>query len=334
MHIRRFKSWYVTGQQDTPARALGRKGFAGTVGVMFAQQRSLGSHITVLFGAEQGKYPDGNSVLVRGSHSSVLIDPSLSVHSAAPAIEVDQVLLTHAHEDHVAGLSAVRAAAISVHERDLAAVHSVAGLMTLYGIPPDGVAGMTKLVTDRFHFVGWPAATGFGDGALFDLGGVSVRAVHAPGHTGGHCLFVIESETDPTRVVVMGDIDLSGFGPYYGDAQSNLEEFETTLQMLPSLVAEHYVTFHHKGVVDGHASFMRALAAFASMIGRREDALLGLLASPRTFEELVAIGIVYRPGTRPPLFGDGVERLSIQRHLHRLATDGAVDTDDHRYWRS
>jgi len=289
---------------------------------MVAPQRSLGGHTTVLFGAEDGKYPDGNSVLVRGTGGSLLIDPSLSVHAASPAIEVDQVLLTHAHEDHFAGLSAVRAGRISVHERDLAALQSIDGLMALYGVAPAGIAEMTALVTNRFHYLGWPQATGFAAGHVWDLGGVSVRAVHAPGHTGGHCVFVVEPDDGSHRVVVLGDIDLSGFGPYYGDAQSSLDEFEATLAMLPLLCADHYVTFHHKGVVDGHDEFSAAVVAFGSMIDRREQALLALLATPRTFAELHDIGIVYRPGTRPPLFGDGVEQHTIERHLDRLLANG------------
>lgn len=298
---------------------------------MDAVTRTLGSHTTVLFGAETGKYPDGNSVIVRGSHSTLLIDPSLSVHSSSPAIEVDHVLLTHAHEDHMAGLSAVRSGSISVHDADLAALQSVDGLMQLYGIPPEGVSGMTALVVDRFHYRGWPEATGFGDGAVWELGGVSVLAVHAPGHTAGHCVFVIEPDDGSHRVVVLGDIDLSSFGPYYGDAASSLEDFQATLAMLPSIAADHYVTFHHKGVLDGHERFVEAVDGFASMIDRREHALVGLLASPRTLGELCEIGIVYRPGTRPPLFGDGVELHSITRHLDRLIATGHVVSDDARY---
>ncbi len=298
---------------------------------MVAVQRSLGSYTTVLFGADQGKYPDGNSVLVRGTNGSVLIDPSLTVRAAAAPIEVDRVLLTHAHEDHLAGLSAVRADEIGVHERDLAALHSIDGLMALYGIPAARVPAMTQLVTERFHYVGWPDAVGFADDAVWDLGGVSVRAVPAPGHTGGHCLFSIEPDDGSHRVVVLGDIDLSGFGPYYGDAQSSLDEFDATLQMLPSLVADHYVTFHHKGVVDGHAAFVDAATTFASMIATREHALLGLVGEPRTLAELCDIGIVYRPGTRPPLFGDGVEQHSIERHLDRLLAAGRVVSDGTRY---
>jgi glyoxylase-like metal-dependent hydrolase (beta-lactamase superfamily II) len=298
---------------------------------MFSATRTLGSHTTVLFGADAGKYPDGNSVLVQGSHSSLLIDPSQSVHRASPAIEVDQVLLTHTHEDHLAGLSAVRAGAISVHEADLAALHSLDGLLELFGTPSSGVAAMRQMLTERFHYVGWPHATGFADGAEWDLGGVVVRAVHTPGHTAGHCVFVIEPDDGSHRVVVLGDIDLTGFGPYYGDAQSSLTAFEATLAMLPSIEADHYVTYHHKGVVDGHDAFVAALAPFTAMIGRREHALLGLLAAPQTFDELLAVGIVYRPGTRPPLLGDVIEANSIRMHLDRLVAVGDVVSDGTRY---
>ena len=45
---------------------------------MVALQRELGRHVTVLFGHEQGKYPDGNTVVVRGEHDSVVIDPALT----------------------------------------------------------------------------------------------------------------------------------------------------------------------------------------------------------------------------------------------------------------
>ena len=61
--------------------------------------------------------------------------------------------------------------------------------------------------------------------------------------------------------------------------------------------------------------------------------LLDLLSRPRTFDELVADGIVYRAGTRPPLFGDSVERRSIEQHLERAVADGAVATDGQQYWR-
>jgi glyoxylase-like metal-dependent hydrolase (beta-lactamase superfamily II) len=50
--------------------------------------------------------------------------------------------------------------------------------------------------------------------------------MHLPGHTAGHCALLVE----PQGVAFIGDIDLSGFGPYYGDATSSLAAFRRTLQ--------------------------------------------------------------------------------------------------------
>ena len=289
------------------------------------QRRSLGPHATVLFGVEQGKYPDGNSVLVEGRDGSLLIDPSLSVRG--DDLEVDRVVLTHTHEDHAAGVSGVRFGELSVHDLDLAALRDVDDLMRLYGVPDDQWAGMSQMVRERFHFEGWPDATGLADGDVIDLGGVTVRLVHAPGHTSGHSVYLIE----PDGVLVCGDIDLTGFGPYYGDASSSLEQFESTLTKVRGIETNHYVTFHHKGVLDGHDAFAAAVDSYAASIVRRTNDLLALLDEPRTMDELCERGIVYRPGTRPPIFGDSVEHYTIGRHLARLVSDGVVSVDDGKY---
>ena len=66
--------------------------------------RTFGA-VTVLIGTKNGKYPDGNSVLVRGRDAQLLIDPSLSVAARAAELgAVDLVVQSHVHEDHVAGL--------------------------------------------------------------------------------------------------------------------------------------------------------------------------------------------------------------------------------------
>ncbi|NIP74260.1 MAG: MBL fold metallo-hydrolase, partial [Gammaproteobacteria bacterium] len=72
-----------------------------------------------------------------------------------------------------------------------------------------------------------------------------VRAVHMPGHTRGHSVLLVE----PGAIAFIGDIDLSGFGPYYADACSNLAEFRSTLERIEHLEARAWITFHHKGVV-------------------------------------------------------------------------------------
>ncbi|MFM7045398.1 MAG: hypothetical protein ACKOYG_07610, partial [Ilumatobacteraceae bacterium] len=47
---------------------------------------------------------------------------------------------------------------------------------------------------------------------------------------------------------------------------------------------------------------------------------------PRTFEQLVEVGILYRPGTRPAVFGESAERYTIRRHLDRLVRECRVSS--------
>ena len=68
------------------------------------EEQEIGA-VTVLYGERRGKYPHGNTLLVRGRSESLLIDPSLGLVARAPAEPpaVDRVLHSHCHEDHFAG---------------------------------------------------------------------------------------------------------------------------------------------------------------------------------------------------------------------------------------
>ena len=281
----------------------------------------------MITGAAGGKYPDGNSTLVRGTDGAILIDPSLTVHARGGVPGVDRVLVSHAHEDHIAGLGATGARHVHAHVDDVTGIRSLDGLLEVYGLPPaDAERFGEKLVAD-FNVGDVPHASAFADGDVFDVGGATVRVMHLPGHTRGHSAFVVE----PDGVAFVGDVDLSSFGPYYGDHWSDLDDFVASIARVRDLDAAHYVTFHHKGIVSGRAEFVRQLDAFASVIGQRDDRLLAMLARPRSFADLVDEGIIYRPGTRPDNFGDSVERRSIEMHLTRLVGDGAVVVEDDLY---
>lgn len=294
--------------------------------------RRLGGHTTVLGGARGGRYPDGNALLVSGPEGTVIIDPSLSVVARAGTLpRVDLVLNSHCHEDHVAGNHCFRDAPWLLHEADRPGLVSLDGLMAIYGFEGTLRAVLEEIVVRDFHYEPRPDAGGFADGAVFDLGGdVRVRALHTPGHTRGHCCFLVE----PDGVVFLGDIDLSSFGPYYGDAWSSLEDFTRTLARVRELEARWYVTFHHVGVIEGRAAFRERLDRFAEVIVTREARLLAWLAEPRSLEEVVAHRFVYRPGDVVP-WADAVERRSMEQHLARLLRAGAVrEAEPGRYVRT
>ena len=276
--------------------------------------------ILALMGDMNGKYPSGNSVLVTGTEESILIDPSLTVHErgGAPG-RVDRMLVSHAHEDHMAGCSRFPDTPLHAHHDDLLGLHSVEGVLQVYGFAEPWRSEWKKTLVEEFHYVAREDATGFGDGHRFDLGGTSVEVVHLPGHTRGHSGFLIE----PDGVLFVADIDLTGFGPYYGDHWSDLEDFERSIARVGEIDAKHYVTFHHKGVVSNRGEFLEQLGAFQDVIDRRDARLLEFLREPKTMDDIVADHFIYRPGSAP-VFAEHVERRSMTMHLARQLRLGTV----------
>jgi glyoxylase-like metal-dependent hydrolase (beta-lactamase superfamily II) len=276
---------------------------------------------TVLFGDRNGKYPEGNSLLVAGLDETVLVDPSVAVAEGRVDVpRVDRVLNSHCHEDHVAGNGRFAGVPWHFHEADAAGIRSLDGLMAIYGF--DGQIDTTwrRVVLEQFHFTPRPDPTPFRDGDVFDLGGgVRIRVLHAPGHTRGHSFFLVE----PDGVLYLGDVDLSSFGPYYGDAWSSLVDFEKTLAFARTLEARWYATFHHIGVVEGRAAFVEKLDRYAAVIADRERRLLEYLAEPHSLDEIAAHRFVYRPKD-PVSFAEPVERRSMGQHVERLVAAGAL----------
>jgi glyoxylase-like metal-dependent hydrolase (beta-lactamase superfamily II) len=286
-----------------------------------ATDRPLGPHTIALIGDDLGRYPAGNSVLVHGHDSTAIIDPSTSIvrRGGAPAT-VDRVVLTHAHEDHLAGVHLFDDAAVSLHQLDLVGMQSLDGLMSIYGMEPEVDAAFREVLVDTFTYVPRPDATGLSDGDQIDLGGVTMTIVHLPGHTRGHSGILIE----PDGVFVTGDIDLSAFGPYYGDAASDLDQFEASLVHARQVEARHYVTFHHKGVIDGRDAYVHAIDAFAAVITDRERRMVEFArGAPRTLDEFADHRFVYRPHVTLP-FVRSVERRSAAMSLRRLAAAGSM----------
>ena len=127
--------------------------------------------------------------------------------------------------------------------------------MDVFGLEGATRAAFSRQVIEEFHYTPRPDANGFTDGHVWGLGGVHVEAVHLPGHTRGHSGFRIDG-----GVFFLSDIDLTGFGPYYGDVWSDLEDFERSLDVVRGEEADFYVTFHHRGVIEGRERFLQLLS--------------------------------------------------------------------------
>jgi glyoxylase-like metal-dependent hydrolase (beta-lactamase superfamily II) len=269
-----------------------------------------------------GKFPDGNQLMVTGSDSTVALDTHLiSLSLDAELDRADLVILGHVHEDHMVGVGRFCDRPLHVHEADAAAARSWDGLAAHYGYDEGSLETLRRQVIENFHWQPRPDAIAYRDGARWDLGGVSIHAIHMPGHTAGHCVLMIE----PAGIAFIGDIDLSSFGPYYGDASSSLADFRSTIRRLAELPAQAWITSHHKGVVNSRESFLQQLDSFAGRIDLRESRILDLLEPrPMSLDEIAAAGVMYRPGTIREGWMRCAERRCVSQHLAELLASGRV----------
>ncbi|AEF40753.1 MBL fold metallo-hydrolase [Hoyosella subflava] len=291
---------------------------------MFSEQ-SYG-RVSVLMAANGGVVPYGNTVVVRGSERTVVIDPSLALHK--DPVGADLVLISHGHEDHLAGLRHFDAPTFA-HHLDVPSVASLDTMLGQYGL---GSAERAQVEHVMLNEYGIPptrdGVTGMDDGQVFDLGDCTATVIHLPGHTPGHCGVLVE----PDGFLYVADIDLTSFGPMYGDLGSSVDDFLNSIDRVAAIEARWYGTFHHKGVIEGSGEFRERLGMYRDKLLSREDRLLDYLVEPRTLDAIVAHRLVYRPHVSAP-YVDAVERRTAELHLERLVSLGAVVTSENGSFR-
>jgi hydroxyacylglutathione hydrolase len=273
--------------------------------------------ITFIPGCKGGRYPYCHSLVIEQGAETWLVDPAADkafFRELARTRRVTGVFLSHFHEDHQKYNYLFPEAHFYGPVLEAEAFASIAAIFRFMGITePHFRDYWQRTLTQDFHFRPPANFIPYLPGQLFQLGEVILEIIPAPGHTPGHSCFHFPRQ----QILFLADVDLTPFGPWYGDATSNLEAFEGTLNDLQHFRAHTYITAHEQGL-HTEAEFQAGLAAFHQKIGQRETRLLEILGAPQPLDRLVAQHLIYGKAKEPRFVYDHMEGQMLTKHLERL----------------
>lgn len=286
--------------------------------------REIVPGIWLIPGANKGRFPFSHSLYLEAP-ASVLIDAGAGsiLRDGLPG-PVDRVLLTHYHRDHVSGCRLFPGAHFSIHPADAPATGSLDGFLSLSGLRELPGDILEQIIRERdFHPI--PVHHHLADGESFTCGHFTVRVLHTPGHTPGHCAFFIEEP----EILFGADIDLTAFGPWYGNISSDVDYFRESIMKVRDLGSELFLSSHSLPVRGKQA--LPLLDAFAAAIEERDRQILELLRRrPMTLDELTDEKLIYGRHPAPSGLYRLFERNMVRQHLNGLVRRGLIDAPQGR----
>ncbi len=277
----------------------------------------LRENLFFLKGEQGGRFPYCNGLLIEGERR-VLVDSGFGLPVRKEILATggaDVIINTHFHFDHTYGNRYFPAAEIWAHPIDALAIQSEAMFNLFTGFAKIG------------EFPGKDAFPGgiqqrkvareIRDGEILDFGSLKLQVLHTPGHTPGH-ISLYEPEE---RILFAGDIDLSSFGPWYGNDLSDIEDFEASIERLLQIKPKILVTSHMDVVKEGIEERLRE---YAAKIGERDQAILKFLGSGKTMEDLLEARLIFRQYPEPKQLYRFLEQVMLEKHLQRLLRQGRI----------
>ena len=223
---------------------------------------------------------------------------------------IDVVLNSHFHIDHILHDYLFPKAQVWVHNLDAPAVISREVLLDCYGFFGEERA-IGEAFVDDYNSLPSPVHRLLQGGEVLDFGKVKLLIVHTPGHTPGHCIFYHEK----TGLVIMGDIELSGFGPWYANACCDLDDLITSIKKCMEIDPPRVVT-SHKGIINDN--IQKRLQDYLNVIYRKEANIFNALREPRTIEYLVERQLYYERNIVLSPRDYFFEKMGVLKHLERL----------------
>jgi hydroxyacylglutathione hydrolase len=296
--------------------------------------QKIGS-ITILPGKNGSRVPYSTSLLIEGKNEATLIDcggGDETFDYIKKNFLITSLYLTHYHLDHVWGANLFDESTVYINPYDfkkLADPYELAkanGITALYS--PEKVEKwvQTYFVQGKPFRPDLPTYKGvmglaksiYPFGQAIETAGTQMFMLHTPGHTEGYC-----SPYFPEHgVLFVGDFDLTSFGPWYNNADSDIDDFILSSKLTLETDAEYFVTAHHKGTYT-RKDYTKRLGEYIEIIYKREERTLQAIEKGLDPKEIVWHGIFYYvENHKKNRHLMDSEIIGIAKHIKRLIKQG------------
>lgn len=284
--------------------------------------------IVFIPGPATGRYPYCNSLYIDDEKKAVIDAGSDEgfLRNLSQREQIDMLINSHYHEDHIAFNFLFPEADLCVHESEAPCYGSIRLVLDYYGLLGTEYEGAWRdVIVNKFNYKERVPSVEFRDGDRLNFGRTTMQVIHTPGHSIGHCSFYFPEED----LLYLGDLDMTGFGPWYGDRVSDIDTTIASVRRLMTLPARTFVSAHETGIIEGDISGLAE--AYLAVIDEREKKILTYLERPRTLDEVVGQWLIYRRPREPKYLFEFAERALIRKHLERLERKGHVKRNGGQY---
>ncbi|MHA1256450.1 MAG: MBL fold metallo-hydrolase [Promethearchaeota archaeon] len=290
---------------------------------------SLSDEYKIYFvkGQRNGGYPYAHSMLIE----DYLIDTGISrrhMRQLKKEFSINNVILSHWHEDHIASNYMLKDATYFCHSKDVHIVEDISKMGSYYGLTTPATENLLDFYFESYKVENTKVDKTIEHNDILNINNCRLRVIHTPGHTAGHCCFYEEN----TKVAFFADIDLTNFGPFYGCIDSSVIDFEESIEKLENLDIEIAVS-GHKGLFEGRTLIREELGKYKSKIIKYEEKILSHLSekTPKNSQDLMYKNLIYRKYGVGKDFEVIAERIMIEKHFDKLLKNKTIEKLDSGY---
>ena len=251
-------------------------------------------------GERDGRYPYSHSLLI----NDYLIDTGVSdrrLKKLKRNYNVNHVLLSHWHEDHISGNNMLDNTKFYCHPKDKHIIEDLTKMDEFYGVKGMSFDNIYDDVMKMLNMSNTKIDGLFNDNEILDLGNdMQLKVIHTPGHSAG--------------------ID------------SGVMDFEEYIKKLINIDIEVAVT-SHKGLFTGKKLIKEKLHDFLSHIYERDELILAELSEtrPKNIEDLSNKNIIYKFYGMFEEYEFIAEKIMFKYHFDKFLKNNVIEPKGNGY---